>query len=226
VLAKVNVDNNQRLAQAFGVQGIPAVKAVFDGKLINEFTGVIPESQVRAWLKKFVPASPEQEAADLVSLEASDPQTAEQQYRQLLAKDPTQDDSRLGLGRLLIAAQNPEGIELLRMVAPGTSNYSQAQAWIALAEYMATVNEEGAFDLLAQIDANPADLEARYQLAAHYVKGRTYAQATEQLLEIIARSRSFREDAARKVLVALFNAIEDQNPLVVAGRKRLANLLF
>ncbi|HVF21363.1 MAG TPA: tetratricopeptide repeat protein [Mycobacteriales bacterium] len=57
VLAKVDVDANPRLAQALGVQGIPAVKAVVDGELVAEFTGALPEAQIRAWLAQLVPAA-------------------------------------------------------------------------------------------------------------------------------------------------------------------------
>src|SRR5262245_44432838 len=79
VLAKVNVDNNQRLAQMFRVQGIPAVKAFRDGRVVDEFTGAIPESQVRAWLKKLAPANNALEAA--IALEERDPAEAAARYR-------------------------------------------------------------------------------------------------------------------------------------------------
>ncbi len=58
VLAKVDVDANPRLAQALQVQGIPAVKAVFNGEIVAEFTGALPEAQVRAWLTQLAPAQP------------------------------------------------------------------------------------------------------------------------------------------------------------------------
>jgi putative thioredoxin len=226
VLAKVNVDNNQRLAQAFGVQGIPAVKAVRDGRLVDEFTGALPESQVRSWLKRFVPVSAEEEAEDLRALETTNPGAAEQQYRKLLEKDNKQDDIRLALGRLLLAQHSPEGVALLQAITLGSPHYSEAQAWLTLDEYCKSIGDENAFDLLMHVDQNPADLDARYQLAAHYVGGRSYEPAIDQLLEIITHQRGFRDDAARKMLLAIFSALGSQHQLSTAGRRRLANLLF
>jgi putative thioredoxin len=226
VLAKVNVDNNQRLAQAFGVQGIPAVKAVSDGRLAEEFTGVLPESQVRAWLQRFVPPSVEQAAEDLAALATRDPQIAQQRYRDMLASDPKNDDARLGLGRLLVLAGDPEGQDLLQGIALGTPGYPRAQAWLTLATYLGEADPQSAFELLGRVDEDPADLQARYELAALKLGGRRYDEAIDLLLDIIARNRAFQNDAARKTLIAIFTALGDQEPVVMTGRRRLANLLF
>ncbi|MDZ4718892.1 MAG: tetratricopeptide repeat protein, partial [Roseiflexaceae bacterium] len=195
VLAKVNVDNNQRLAQAFGVQGIPAVKAVSDGRLAEEFTGALPESQVRAWLQRFVPPSAEQAAEDLAALAARDPKTAQQRYRAILATDPKNDDARLGLGRILVQDGDAEGRDLLQGIALGTPSYAQAQAWLTLATYSDEADPQAAFELLGRVDEDPTDLQARYELAALKVGGRRYDEAIDLLLDIIARNRAFQDDA-------------------------------
>jgi putative thioredoxin len=226
VLAKVNVDNNPRLAQAFGVQGIPAVKAVHDGKLVDEFTGALPESQVRTWLKRFVPDSASQQLEDLAALEAHEPLVAEQRYRQMLAKEPTNDDARLGLGRLLVQAGSPEGATLLGGIKLGSPQHAQAQAWLILAALFAEAEASEAFELLGRVDESPSDWDARYLLAAHQIKGGRHADAVDLLLKIVAANRAFRDDGARKALLALFTALGDQHPLVAPGRRQLANLLF
>src|SRR3712207_2180773 len=80
VLAKVNVDRNQRLAAQYGVQGIPAVKAFRDGAVVDQFTGALPEAQVRAWLKKLLPSRADQYAAEAQGLERSEPEAAIARY--------------------------------------------------------------------------------------------------------------------------------------------------
>ena len=80
--------------------------------------------------------------------------------------------------------------------------------------------------LKAQVAATPGDVDARYKLAALLARGRQYGEAIEQLLAIVGRNRAFRDDGARRILLALFAALGDQNPLVSAGRRKLANLLF
>ena len=226
MLAKVNVDENPRLSQMFGVQGIPAVKAVHKGKLVSEFTGAQPEPQVRAWLKRFVPeaAGPAQTAPAIDELR--DPQAAIAQYRQLLSQDAKNSEARLGLGRVLAGIGDPEATAVLREIEPGTPHFAESQAWQLLAELMSSHKQADAFALLEKVDAEPANSEARYTLAANYIAGRRYEDAIEQLLAIVMRDRAFRDDGARKALVAVFTVLGDQHALVGPARKRLANMLF
>jgi putative thioredoxin len=225
ILAKINVDNNQRLAQSFGVQGIPAVKAFRDGRVVDEFTGALPESQVRAWLKKLAPAPANSAFEAALALEERDPAEAAARYRMALGDDPDNVDALVGLGRLLVLQGDAEGAEALRQVPSDTPQYAQAQAWLALANFFAQANGHTSETLSSQVTANPNDLEARYQLAARLASQRQYGEAIGQLLAIVERDRAFRDDAARKTLLALFEALGD-DPLVTSGRRRLANALF
>src|SRR5437762_6920111 len=98
ILAKLNVDDNQRLAQMFRVQGIPAVKAFRDGRVVDEFVGALPESQVRAWLKRFVPTPSDGLVEAAAALESRDPAEAAARYRVTLGSDPNNVAALLGLG--------------------------------------------------------------------------------------------------------------------------------
>jgi putative thioredoxin len=226
VLAKVNVDNNQRLAQAFRVQGIPAVKAFREGKVVEEFTGALPESQVRAWLKRVMPSPSASLVAAAGALEQSDPAEAAARYRIALAEDPTNIAALLSLGRLLARQGDPEGVEALRQVPIGTPQYAGAQAWLTLVDFFEQAGKNDPAALERQITADPSDLEARYRLAAQLIRDGRNADGIGQLLAIMERNRAFRDDGARKALLAVFEALGPQDPLVADGRRRLANLLF
>jgi putative thioredoxin len=226
LLAKLNVDNNQRLAQMFRVQGIPAVKAFRDGKVVDEFTGAIPESQIRAWLKRFLPAPSDGLVEAAAALEDRSPAEAIARYRVALGSDPSNEAALLALGRLLILQGEPEGVETLRQIHAGTPLYPKAQAWIALAGLFAEPGDTAPTWLAEQVTNNPNDLEARYQLAARHIRERHYADAIAQLLAIVERNRAFRDDGARKTLLALFETLPDGDPLAAEGRRKLANVLF
>jgi putative thioredoxin len=225
LLAKLNVDNNQRLAQMFHVQGIPAVKGFRDGKVVDEFTGAIPESQVRAWLKRFLPAPSDGLVEAAAALEERSPAEAIARLRVALGSDPSNEAAQLALGRLLVLQGEPEGVETLHQIQAGTPLYPKAQAWIALANFLAQAGDKAPTWLSEQVAANPNDLEARYHLAAQQVRDHHYADAIDQMLAIVERNRAFRDDGARKMLLALFEALGD-DPLVAQGRRKLANLLF
>lgn len=215
VLAKVNVDENPRLAQAFRIQSIPAVIAVHQGRMVDQFIGALPESQVRAWLKRFVPEKSDSLLEAAQALEASDPEGAIARYRLLLGQEPENATALFALGRLLLLQGNPEGAATLKQVPSSTPLYARAQAALPLANFIA----EGA-------NATGGELEERYRRAAEATRSRDYGTAIEELLAIIARDRGFQNDGARKALLALFAALGDEHPLVPAARRRLANILF
>jgi putative thioredoxin len=226
VLAKINVDNNPRLSASYKVQGIPAVKAFRNGSMVDEFTGALPESRVRDWLKRLIPTPLDQLAEAAAALEPHDPQAAAARYREALALDANHPASLLGLGRLLIAAGDPSGAELLGKLTAGTPLYPRAQAWLALAGFFAQADAGNIDELPTRTAASPIDMEARYQLAAHAARAGQHAEAITQLLAIVMRDRAFRNDGARRTLLALFAALGDHNPLVVEGRRKLASALF
>ncbi|HMQ31075.1 MAG TPA: thioredoxin [Chloroflexaceae bacterium] len=215
VLAKVNVDENQRLAQAFRVQSIPAVMAVYEGKVVEQFVGALPESQVRAWLKRFVPEPGGSLVEAARALEASDPEGAAARYRLILGEEPENAEAMFSLGRLLLLRGEPEGAATLRQVPAGSPLFARAQAALPLAEVLAAA--EGQPD---------GETDARYIGAARAIAAGQYAEAAEGLLAIVARDRGFRDDGARRALLALFAALGDEHPLVPGARRRLANALF
>ncbi len=215
VLAKVNVDENQRLGASFRVQSIPAVKAVFQGKIVDEFVGALPESQIRTWLKRFLP----QEGASLLEaaqeLEASNPQEAAARYRLILGDDPQNVEAMFSLGRLLMMLGEDEGFQTLRQVPVGTPWYTRAQAILPLADFLAVADQPA-----------EGELAQRYRQAAEMVRSGAYSGAMSELLAIVSRDRSFQDDGARKALLGLFAALGDEDPLVPAYRRKLANTLF
>lgn len=225
VLAKVNVDHNGRLAGQFGVQGIPAVKAFRDGKVVSEFTGALPESQVRAWLQQLVPSEIEQLAAQAQTLERSDPTAAAALYRRVVERDPANGDALLGLGRVLTLMGDPEGETVLRRIKGGTPQGAIAQSLIDLAGFLQSAPD----DLAAardQLASDPQSSLARWQLAGSLARAHQWEDALRHLLALLQRDRNFGDDGARRVMLAIFALLGERDPLTVQGRRQLASALF
>jgi putative thioredoxin len=225
VLAKVNVDENQRLAAVFQVQSIPAVKAFRDGKLVDEFMGALPESQIRAWLKRLVPSEGDELVKAAEALEISKPQEAIARYRLALGSDPSNTAALFGLGRLLTMEGDPEGAKVLAEIPAGTPFSARAQALQELDTFFNGA-KENKVALEARVAANANDWEARYQLAAVEARSNNYGPAFEHLLTIVGRNRAFLGDGARKAMLGLFALLGDEHPLVPEYRRKLSGMLF
>jgi putative thioredoxin len=201
VLGKVDVDANPRLAQALRVQGIPMVVAVVGGQLVEGFTGVLPESQVKQYVDAVLkaggvavaePEDPRLDAAD-DALMTGDLDEAEAAYRKILAETPQDRAAESGLAQ----------VELYRRVAG--------------------VDAEKA---LAKAAADPDDLPAQQLAADIEVLSGQAPEAYERLVAAVKRSSGEERDAVRKHLLSLFNVAGPDDPAVAAARRALARALF
>ncbi|NOK64205.1 MAG: Negative regulator of GroEL, contains thioredoxin-like and TPR-like domains [Chloroflexi bacterium AL-W] len=226
VLAKVNVDQNQQLALAFQVQGIPAVKALKDGKIVDEFTGALPERQIREWLKRFMPSKTDGIIEAAAALEATDPDEAIARYRVGLGSDPENPVGLFGLGRLLFMRGEQEGVMLLQEVPIGSPFYSRAQGLLELADFFGQASDVDAATLQERMANDARDLEARYQLAIRYTQDEQYTDALDQLLAIVMRDRSLHDDGARRAMLGIFAMMGNDNEVVVDYQRKLASALF
>lgn len=217
VLAKIDVDRNQRLAAQFGVQGIPAVKAFRDGKVVEQFEGALPESRVRAWLKRIVPSDTDRLVAEAAACEQADPQAASTLYRQVLSSDPAHGPALLGLGRVLTLQADVEARAVLQQIRAGTPEYTAAQALLQLGDFLGAADPSS---------VEPSDSQGRWQQAAQHARVGEWNEALRLLLSIVQRDRAFGDDAARRTMLAIFTLLGERDPLVARYRQQLASALF
>lgn len=229
ILAKVNADHAPNLSMQYGVQGIPAVKAFKNGRVVSQFVGAQPESAVRRFVSMLAPSEAEKLADQAQAREqAGDWASAEAIYRKILATAPDDPQASLGLGRVLLARhQETEAVEVLERIAEHVTVGPAARGLLAKArlanEARLIGGEAGA---RARLAADSNDLDARYGLAAALVGQGEYQPAMDTLLGIVRRNRRWRDDAGRQTLIQLFDLLGDDHPLTREYRNKLAQALF
>ncbi|MBS1130528.1 MAG: Thioredoxin-related protein [Proteobacteria bacterium] len=229
LLAKVNSDEFPELAQHFGVRSIPSVKVLFQGQLVDEFNGAIPESQIREFLDRIaLPEGPEQinlreQAAALVAEGKLDEALAvlvqaSQANPQDQAIQLDAVDVLLQLGRI------DEAKQLLAGEYVNEADRANAlRARLALAGGAADTAE-----IEARLAANPADHGARLELSRAYAAQSRFREAMEAALEVVIRDRAFDEGAGRKALLQLFEALggsEQYDDLIREFRRKMSAAL-
>jgi putative thioredoxin len=226
-LVKVNVDENQELAAHFQVRSIPHVVAFAEGRPVDQFIGVLPEGQLRAFLDRLVPegADAERHAAQ-TAWAAGRRKEAIDTIKAALALDPGYDDARLDLIEWLIAERRfDEAKEEDKLLSPKTTQgidarYNALKTELDAADAAADLPPADA--LIDAVNANPDDLEARFALANRLIAGRDYGGALEHLLAIVVRDRAFMDDVGRKTMLSVFELAANQPDLVSQWRRKLS----
>jgi putative thioredoxin len=235
-MVKIDIDQNQNLAQQLRIQSIPAVYAFYQGKPVDAFQGAQPESQIREFVTKLTQTagteekSPVDEALEQAEalIESGQFEQAGAVYSQVVQHAPDNITAKAGLARCCIETGNTAGAQELvdtlsddeRMDTAFTSVISA----LDLAEKAAEAGDLA--PLQVAVEANPKDHEARYNLALALYAGGQAEAAIDALIEIIRQNRGWNDDAARLELLKLFEAIGPTDPLTMDGRKKLSSILF
>lgn len=209
ILAKVNSDENQELSQRYGVRGIPAVKAFVGGQLVDEFTGALPEAQIREFLDRLLPSPAEplrQEA--LAAYARGDLDAARKTMAEAINLDPRHDNAYLDYVEMSLAANAlDEAREILGVVADKARDTVRVSSLQARLELASAGSDADVPALQAKLAAKPDDLDARLRLANALAVGQDYRGAFEQLIEIVRRDRQWKEEAGRKTMLTLFSLL-------------------
>jgi putative thioredoxin len=229
-LVKVNVDENQELAAHFQVRSIPHVVAFADGRPVDQFVGVLPEGQLREFLDRLVPDSAEAERGHAqIAIAEGRLDDAFDHLKAALAFDPGYEEARLDLIELLLKqnrfdeARNEVDLLSAKTTQGIDPRFNAIKTRLDAVDAAADLPPTDALE--AKVAANPDDLEARFDLASAFIARRKYADALEQLLAIVHRDRSFRDDIGRKTMLSVFDLAAHQPELVSQWRRKLSAAL-
>lgn len=227
LLAKLNIDENQDIAAQLGVRSVPDVKLISQGGLVDQFQGALPEKEIREWLGRYfpapeeAPASPEEQAAEALS--AGDTETAGELYERLIQQYPQHYAYQVELARVRVAEGHHDAARrLLDDLPPEERDAPPARGVRASIEFTEEAPSRGEIAALEGRD----DSEARFKRALRQVADGDYESGLEGLLELLKHDRAYGDDAARKTLLRVFDALGADHPLTVAYRRKLFTLLY
>ncbi len=233
-LVKINVDENQELAQQMRIQSIPAVYAFKDGRPVDGFVGAVPDSQVKQFIGRLAAGAGPSPVEDAIAqakeaFAAGDTGTAGNIFAEVLKHEADNIEAIAGLARIAIAKKDfAKARQLLDKVPADKAGHNDvvaARTGLELAEE--GEKAAGAVgELRARLEKDPKDHQARLDLASALFAAGAREEAVDQLLELVRRDRAWNEEAARKQLVKFFEAMGHTDPLTVTARRRLSSILF
>jgi putative thioredoxin len=232
-LVKVDIDQNQEIAVQMRIQSIPAVFAFKNGQPVDGFVGAQSESQIKSFIERLtgpIGPTPVEQAMEqaLQALEAEDFNSAANIYSQVLKHAPEEAAAVAGMVRSLLGLGDAPGArEILDAVDEKLATHADiegARAALELSERSEESGDEG--ELRSRLAADENDHQARYDLAMVHYAGARNEQAIDELLEIVRRQRAWNEEAAREMLLQIFDALGPTHELTTGGRRKLSSILF
>jgi putative thioredoxin len=232
-MAKVNVDENQRIAAQLRIQSIPTVYAFWQGQPVDGFQGALPASEIKVFVDRVAALAGDGGLAD--AIEAAEQMLAEgaaadaaETFAAILGEEAENAAAYGGLIRAHLALGDLDQAQaLIDAASPAiakTKEFDAAKAQLELARQAANAGPEA--DLRAAVAADPANLQARFDLALALHASGKVEEAVEELLDLFRRDREWNDGAARTQLLTIFDALKPQDPIVLKGRRKLSSMIF
>lgn len=236
-MVKINVDEAQMIAGQMRVQSIPTVYAFYQGQPVDGFQGALPGSEVKAFVDRVIAAAggeaPGEVLAEAVAaaeemLAQGAATDAAQTFAAILGEEPNNASAYGGLVRAHLAMEDLDQAEAILNGAPAeisdTPELEAAHAQLELARQAADAGPVA--ELQAVVEANPADLQARFDLAQALHAGGQVEEAVTELLELFRRDREWNDGAAKAQMFTIFDALKPNDPIVLNGRRKLSSMIF
>ncbi len=226
-LVKIDSDQEQQLAAAFGIRSIPTCVLLMNGQPVDGFMGALPEGQIKEFLDKHRPLAAEPDAVEEEDPEAiadDDLEGALEKRQEAVKADPDNDDARFDLVKLLmeLGLDDDAKVAFAPVIAKaaGVRRLDSLRRWMAARDAHAEVADPQAraAELQAAIATNKRDFESRFALAQLLMAHSQWVPAMDELLEILMRDKAWNEDLARKTFIAILDIIEPPKPKVAEGQ--------
>jgi len=228
ILAKVDIQQEEQLAAMLGVQSIPLVVAFHEGQAVDQFTGVVPEEQLREFVGRLVPSQADALLKEALEVEDSDQVTAEAKLRESLSLDE-RDATKIYLARVILAqGRDAEAVEIITELEKRGFLEPDAERIKAELEIRANAEESGGLqEVRAAAEASPNDLSLQVSLGDALAVDGKHREACELLLKVVCKDPSGEAGtAAKDQLVKLFEVLGSGNAIVTEFRKKLATALY
>lgn len=212
VLAKVDLDQNKQIAEHFQVHSVPTVKFIHNGQIVDEFSGVLSESEIKGMLSNYIEQESDSKYQQALEKLQQGDDSAIVQMQEICLNDA--DNHKISIHFASILAQTQQFelaksfIDALPDVLRDKNEIKSITAQIGIAESAKDLPDST--ELMNKLESNPDDLKVRHQVSQHLVLQGDVAGAMDQLLEIIKRDRKFEDDLGRKELIKLFDIISTQ----------------
>lgn len=228
VLIKANVDEMQMVAGSLGVQSIPAVFAVREGQIVDQFVGLLPEPQIQAWIDRLLPTEAENLTDQAEGLELHNPAAAEAKYRQAIELQPADAKARTGLARVLLAENRLDEAQTIldELAATGLLDTEGERL---VAELQLRVEEKeigGVPQAQAAAAADPANLALQLNLAKALSADSQFQESMDLALGLIEKDRAGVGEEARKLMVQIFHLLGPESELANEYRRKLTMILY
>jgi len=228
ILAKVDTEKEQELAAHFGIKSLPTMKVIFNGQIVGERVGAVPESEIRALIDPLIISESDKIlAAAMAAQDEGRTQEALDLMNQALANDPANLELKINIAKLVMLQGDMKSASaLLDSLSDEESKNEEAVKLRAKINMASQLEGLPSTEQIEQrLADNPKDLEALLDKSHHLSASGLYAEAMETLIQIMTIDRQFQDDAGRKGLLALFDMLGGEHADVQKYRRKLFTLL-